>query len=478
MRSNRRDARLDRRDEILTSTSLVSELIINEAVDRETNEMALKSIEPLSELEEMLESINKMPDTKAAIGKCIDDIRDAINSKPSKILSALRLSNSQKGLVDAITAGEVLKFSMLNAMDALRMSFISDFKKELADEVISFNVVGQAPSLVLSNPGRAPFSKVSELGEYHTITHGTHFMIVGPKLTNPGGSIVMRVPTTSFGLQLKNVSPGPIYITGRDSEGNPAAVPDGVKKMFLGNIAIPNRAIIDKKIVDLLTVKRKLNPAKAPDAVKNIVKPNFRVPAPVEGMLTGIYRAIRRSKAVKPPGLDADTFASEVKELTLGEFKRVFNAIVSKTEGAKGDFTTYDLADSLFLGGLAAVSGALGITRTPKVPTSPAAAGSTSVPTGGGAPPPGSPQGRGSSGAPPAPPANAPHHSLRNVLSNPMIAAGSTPAERSANMSKISNALNQDELRRTLNSLTGGAIVFTEGTVDRWCELAGIKEGR
>jgi hypothetical protein len=36
--------------------------------------------------------------------------------------------------------------------------------------------------------------------------------------------------------------------------------------------------------------------------------------------------------------------------------------------------------------------------------------------------------------------------------------------------------LNKDALRGILNTLTAGSVVFTEGTVERWCEIAGIKE--
>jgi hypothetical protein len=55
---------------------------------------------------------------------------------------------------------------------------------------------------------------------------------------------------------------------------------------------------------------------------------------------------------------------------------------------------------------------------------------------------------------------------------------GSNPSEKAANLSTLMNLIDQDEMRVELNRFVGPGVVFTEGTIDRWCELAGIKENR
>jgi hypothetical protein len=55
---------------------------------------------------------------------------------------------------------------------------------------------------------------------------------------------------------------------------------------------------------------------------------------------------------------------------------------------------------------------------------------------------------------------------------HPDIIKGGTDAERARNLAVI----DQDGLRRALNKLTGRNVVFTEGVIDRWRELAGIEE--
>ena len=450
--------------------------LMNEAVDRAAYEMAMKAIEPLSELDDVIDSGTKMPNTQAAIRKCIRDVNNAITSSPDPILSALRLSDAQRDLINAITACEVLKFSMLNAMDAVRMNFITDFRKDLkfyTDEVISYTVVS-APGnrLRLVSPQRVPFSKVKETSSSNVLfktpaSMSPSFMIVGQESASAGGRVVLVVPGSSVGIPVYNVSPGKIYITGRDVDDEPAPVDGTLKSLFL-NLTPPPRAVLDETIEDLSTRSGRSFDLNA------VVASNFRVPGPAEGMLMSIYRSIRGTSSVKPPSIKADDFKNDLKDITLSDFKKYFETLVSKTEGATGDITTYDTADMLFLGGLGAVSGALGITRSP----SPAGGGS-GAPAGGaggagGRGGGGGTGGGGGGGGGPGP--SVARHSLRNILTNPMHVAGATAAEKSANLSKLSSAINSDELRSTLNRLTGGSVIFTEGTVDRWCELAGIKE--
>lgn len=444
--------------------------LMNEGLDRSAYDMAMKAIEPLAELDDIIDRGTKMPRTQAAIRQCIRNVNDAITSDPDPILNALNLSDTQKKLVDSITACEVLKFSMLNAFDAVRMNFITDFRKELkfyTDEVISYTVVGStAGGLRLLNPQRAPFSKVKEMTSYDIIHRGASFMIIGPESSAAGGSVVLRVPGTSLGLPLDNVSPGKIYVAGRNSDDEPAPIANGHKALFLG-VTPPARGMLDDTIESISN-----RPGRDFDLV-SVARSNFRVPAPAEGMLVSIYRAIRGRTAFKPPGITADEFVEDLKIVTLSDFKKYFEALVTKTEGATGDIVSYDIADTLFFAGLASVGGMLGISR----PAGSAPGGGSTSGGTGEDPGDGSASG-GGSGASRGAGRVIVRHSLRNVLTNPMIAAGATPAERSANLAKISSAINQDELRTTLNRLTNGSVVFTEGTVDRWCELAGIKESR
>lgn len=452
----------------LSLTGASSGLLMNEAVDRTSYDMAMKSIEPLSELEEVIRGGAPMRNTQKAIRECIRAVNNAITSEPDPILSALKLSDPQKKLVDAITACEVLKFSILNAMDAIRMNFISDFRKDLKfynDEVVAYNVLGTAPSLRLSNPQRLPFSKVKEMGSYETIRYGRNFMIIGPESTTVGGRVVLRVPGTSLGMQLDNVAPGKIYITGRDAEGEPAAVPSGIKSNFLG-ITAPPRGNLDMKIKDLAR-----RPGKTFN-IDSVVTSNFRVPAPAEGMLAGIYRTIRKKPAIRPPSINAADFAKDIKGITLEDFKKYFNAIVAKTEGATGDLVTYDAADSLFFGGLAAVSGALGLTRRPTPPASGPDAGGGG-PSGGRA----ASSGRAGAGGATAVAAGR-QHSFDNFIRSTSMVKGSTSAEKAANLSTLLNVIDKSNMRQELNRVVGPNVVFTESMVDRWCELAGITEGK
>jgi len=439
------------------------DFLMSEAVDRESYETAMKSIEPLSELEDVMGS--NMPKTQQAIRRCIRNVNDAISASPDPILSALKLSDPQKKLVDAVTACEVLKFSILNAMDAVRMNFVTDFKKELkfyTDEIISLGVAPDSSGgLRLQSPQRASFSKIKDMSAYETIHQGRNFMIVGPEPAGAGKQVVLRVPGSSppIGLPIPNVGPGKIYITGRNDEGEPAPVPGGLKTAFLG-IAAPSRGILGMTIDELSQRDNKKFD------LGNVVKSNFRVPTPAEGMLAGIYRAIRKRPAVQPPDISAKDFTEDLKQITLDDFKKYFETIVAKTEGATGDMTTLDTADTLFFGGLASVSAALGLSKPPPPPPSASgtAAGSGSTaPTSGGA------SGRQAAGV-------ARQHSFDNFIKTTSMVKGADAAEKAANLSTLLNIIDKPAMRKELNRVVGPNVVFTESTIDRWCELAGIKE--
>jgi hypothetical protein len=259
---------------------------------------------------------------------------------------------------------------------------------------------------------------------------------------------------------MRNVPAGKIYLVSRE-EGDPAPVSPLKKRDILG-IPLTPRGSLDKTLDFLSTDTTRDKTFDLPAVVDR----NFRIPAPAMGFVESIYRSIRARPPIQPPNLAASDLSNELKDLTLAEFRTYFRALVEKTTTATGDMTTYDVADTLFLGGLAWVSGILGITSSPPSAPAPTAPGS-----GGGSAPgstaPGGASGGGGGGR---------RHSLNNILSDPSIVSGATPAERAANLRALRSAVNQEELRRALNTLTAGTVVFTEGVVDRWNELAGIKE--
>ena len=447
--------------------------LLEASVDRSSFDSALKSIEPLSDLEDLMKDVDpittrhSMPKTAKAIRDAINRVNKAISSSPDPILSIVGLDNKQKELVDAITAAEVLKFSILNSMDAVRMLFINDFKKNLRifdDEAISYNVVPNGSiGLKLSTPQRVPFSVAKDVRPYEIHSHGRTFMVIGPETSGPGDSVSLRVPGSSSPLVIRNVNPGKIYLTGRNTDGEPEPVNKNLKQLFL-KIPPPSTSDIDliSKKIGKIATDRKFN-------LKDTVSKNFKIPQPAEGTIVSIYRAIRRTSAVSPPTMPSDDLFKDLNNMSLERFKKIFNAFVEKTSNSTGDMSTYDLTDTLFFSGLAIVSGMLGTAPPP----GPAAGG-----TSGGTTSPGITGGSTAASGAGGPTGGAARHSLKNILSDPTIATGATPAERATNLNTLKSSINQDALRSALNTLTGGSVVFTESIVDRWSELAGIKESK
>ena len=454
-------------DEVSLS-NMSMEFLIDEAVDRSAFEAALKSIEPLSDLEEVISKNEPMPETTAAIRRAIDRVNKAISSKPDTILSALGLSDPQKELLNAITSAEVLKFSILNAMDAVRMYFINDFKKNLKfydDEIVSFNVIDAGGGRAsISRPQRAPLSVLKDLGSYEIHEQGRSFMIIGPESSATGLRGYIDVPGRGR-LPVKGVVAGKIYLAGRNSDGEPEGVKVGLKQLFLKISPPPGgKGELLMKIEDLAT-----RPGKSFD-LKKTVKENLRIPEPVEGTVISIYRAIRGRPAIEPADLDADNFSDDLKNITLESFRKYFEAFAEKTSTSTGDLASYDLADTLVYSGLATVSGFLGLTRPPTP-----RGGEGDAATGGGSDGGGGGRGGGAGGGGGR---GGRQHSLRNFLNTTKIVKGANPAEKASNLSTVMNLIDQDEMRSELNRFVGPGVVFTEGTVDRWCELAGIKENR
>jgi len=459
--------------------------LLEAPTDRSSFESAEKSIEPLSDIEDLASTLG-MTKTATAIRSVINRVEQAITAEPNPIMKALGLSDAQKELVESVTAAEVLKFSMLNSMDAVRLLVVNEFKKNIKffnDQAVIYNVVaGPGGTARVSQPQSTPFSNAKAVSPYEIYLQGRSYMIIGPETSGDGVSVTIPVPGRG-GLPLSNVTPGKIYITGRDSDGEPMPIQDGLKNLFL-KVSTPSKGSLVEKLSVIAG-----SPTKGFN-LEDVITRNFKVPAPAEGTIVSIYRAIRKNTAIRPATstLNPAEFAAELGELTLENFKKFFSTMVEKTSNATGDMTTYDLADTLFFTGLASVSGMLGTTPPPG-PAAGAAGGGAGP--GAGAPPPpssgaagaagaagaGGGGGSGGGGGPGGGGGGGARHSLGNILSDPRVALGASAAERSTNLATLNTVLNQDQLRRSLNALTGGSVIFTEGAVDRWCELAGIKEG-
>lgn len=441
--------------------------LLQEEVDRSLYDTAKNSVEPLKEIAASASKFG-MTETAKALNAAAGNVASALADDPKaleKILGAMGLSKKQGSLVDAITAAEVLKFSILNSMDATRLLILKEFKTEAlkfyTDEALEFRVVkvaaGQLP--YVRDAASVPFAKIDELGELDIYFQGPDFMWVGKASDNEPKDVYVNIP--GFGWSpIPNVSADRIYLVGRTNEGDPSPAPPGAKSLFRRISGVPDRGSLDKT-VDSIT-----------GYDKSIAEKNFRIPPPAEGAVVGIYRAIRKRSSITPPALSAGDFVNEMEKLTLEQFKELFKVVVENTTGSSGDVVSYDAADSLFFAGLSAISGVLGTTK----PQGPGGGKAPPPPPTGAAPAQGSAGGSaaGGGGGGGAPARQPVQHSLRNILSRPSIVAGSTAAEREANLRSI----NQDALRRELNSLTAGSVIFTEGTVDRWCKLAGIKESK
>lgn len=462
IKKNHKDNLMYERDMVSLSSNGMGFLL--EDVDRSQYEKALQYIEPLSELEDIFA---KLPITQAAIRNVISRVNKAMASEPDPIIAAIGLDNSQKKLVNACTAAEVLKLSLLNAFDSVRQLMITDFKKTIKfydDNAIELSVIksSRRNEFDVINPRSVPFSTINSLGSYNTYWNSPHQMIIGAESSKTHAKGTWRIPRASSLITIDHVPVGKVYLVKREG-GEPAPVDEFIKGQIL-NIVPPPRGNLDKTIESLS------NSAGKTFDLNQVVKRNLKVPAPTVGFIETIYRRIGGRPAVSPTNIPADELSIEIGKLTLSEFKEYFNALVKRTTTSTGDITTVDIADTLVLGGLAYIGGLLGISK----PASTAATGTI--------PPPGAPP-AATSGVSPAvsrggsggrstgeeSSVGVPRHSLSTILSRPSIV---NTADRDA----VLRGINQDALRRELNSLVGGSTIFTEGTVNRWTELAGIKE--
>jgi len=462
--------------DIYSLNEMSMSFLLDEAVDRSMFDTALRTIEPLSELEDLITAgSNEMPNTAKAIRDVIKSVNDSISAKPNPILSAMGLADPQRDLLNAITTAEVLKFSILNAMDAVRMMFITDFKKNnlkfFEEEAVVYNVVDAGPGAArLSTPQRVPISKVKELGSYEIYEQGNNYMLIGPESAGAGRTATWNIPGVGS-FAISNLSLGKMYLVGRGSDGEPTPVPDGFKTLFLRVVKPADRGVLDKTIDFLATDPSRGN--KTFDLGK-VVKDNLRVPQPVEGTIVSIYRAIRKKQAIQPTTLTPIELTSDIEGITLDAFRKYFEALVEKTTNSTGDMVSYDIADTLVFGGLASISGMLGLTR-PEGGREDGSVAGGGASAGGGR---GTGSAGGSGGSAGAVRGASRSHSFNNFINTPSIVKGATPTERAANLSTVLGLIDRDSMRQELNRFVAPNVVFTEGTIDRWCELAGIKEGK
>jgi hypothetical protein len=484
-------------------------LLLEDTVDRSAYNTAQVSIGPLSAFESLIRP--SMPNTANAFRASIKKITAAVSANSdleSSITSALGLSKPQQELIDAITASEVLKFSVLNAMDAVRMLLLTDFEKVsplFEDEAIVLDVKkpiaipnhlrarsGPTHELAhISHPQRVKFSSIKNLGDLDILANETDCMIVGPSGDADKFNVKLDNITSTHPFIFKNLPLGKSYLVGRDSEGNPA--PLGLrKKSLIVKIAVPSdRGVLDKTIKDL---------AARTDVGFNldeVVKSNFKLPDAAESMIVKIYRHFRNTAPSlrAPADLKVAEFITDIESLKLWQFKKFFEDIVSKTSNAIGDMETFDITDRLVLGGLTAISAYFGFSPPTEPSTSSTSSGSSNSGTGetsgpdagsgrsGGAGGGGGSGGTGGTGGGSGGSGGGSggggnglvQRSLHTFLSTPEIVKGSTPAERSANLASLNNLINKDGLRRELNRVVSRPTMFIE-SIERWQELAGIKE--
>jgi hypothetical protein len=322
-------------------------------------------------------------------------------------------------------------------------------------------------------PQRVPFSSIKELGNFEIYDHSNLLMVIGKESSSAGQQIKIPIRGSTQFIELNGVPVGKIYLTGRDPDGKPSPVPPSTKEKML-NVKKPVDSVYQKTISELSSRPDKKFELNA------VVAANFTIPTEVEGVITSIWRTLKKSPAVKPIKLSPATFAKELGPLTLLEFKKYFEALVARTSNASGEMSTFDLADTLFFTGLAAVSGILGLAPPP----GPSAGGGSAAagaaagaaggrgaggPSGGGA---GGGGGGGSGGGG----GGTVNRSLNNFLNTTSFIKGANSAEKAANKASLDAIIDRDAMRRELNLFAGGSnFVFTE-SVDRWCKLAGVKE--
>ena len=474
--------------------------------DRSALDLATRAIEPLSNVESAIETL--MPNAAIGIRKSINAVNKKMSETPglaSSVMSAVGLTSKHKDLIDAITKTEVLKFSILNAMDAIRLLVLSDYKKIdkfYSDQVVALQIIPPTgPSPTIARFGQAktvPFADVKSLGDDYTVyIRETSFMLVGPETSAP--LIPARLDLRGAPPMFARVPTGKLFFVQRNSEGDPDPVNAALKMMFLNLAAAPAPGVLNKTINDR-AVARSFD-------VEDVVKNNFKVSTAAAGKIENAFRIFKqRSPDLKPDSslLDPVNLAADLGSLTLKDFKECFAAFTDNTTTDAGDMDTYDLADTLVLTGLSAIVGVFTGTRE-AVPGAPGAGpgapggsgggsgggggdgggsgggggGSGGGSGGGGSGGGGSGGGSGGGGRGGGGGAPLRSQSLDNFIRSTAIVKGANAVERNANLGSLMNLIDQPALRRELNRVVGPDFVFTEGhDVERWKKLAGIKEGK
>jgi hypothetical protein len=400
-------------------------------------------------------------------------------------MSAVGLTSKHKDLIDAITKTEVLKFSILNAMDAIRLLVLSDYKKIdkfYSDQVVALQIIpptGPAPTIARFGQAKTvPFADAKSLGDDYTVyIRETNFMLIGPETSAP--LIPARLDLRGAPPMFARVPTGKLFFVRRNPEGDPAPVEGPLKQLFLNLASAPAPGVLNQSIDARST-------AKGFD-VNDVVNDNFKVSTAAAGKIENAFRIFKqRSPDLKPDTsqLDPSDLADDIKNLSLKDFRECFAAFTDNTTTDPGDMETYDLADTLVLTGLSTIVGMFTGTREPTpgassgagpgapgVPGAAGGAGGSGVPGGAG--------GAGGGGAGGGRGGGAPlrSQSLDNFIRTTAIVKGANAAERNANLGSLMNLIDQPALRRELNRVVGPSFVFTEGhDVERWKKLAGIKE--
>jgi uncharacterized membrane protein YgcG len=459
------------------------DFLLEATSDRSAIDLATKAIEPLSNIESAIDS--KMGQTADGIRKSINAVNKKMSETPglaNSVMSAVGLTSKHKDLIDAITKTEVLKFSILNAMDAIRLLVLSDYKKIdkfYSDQVVALQIIPPTgPSPTIARFGQAktvPFADVKSLGDdYAVYIRETNFMLIGPETSAP--LIPARLDLRGAPPMFARVPAGKLFFVRRNPEGDPAPIEGSLKLLFLNLATAPAPGVPNKTIAARAAAKN--------FDVDQVVNDNFKVSTAAAGKIENAFRIFKqRSPDLKPDRsqLNPADLADDIKKLSLKDFKECFAAFADNTTTDPGDMETYDLADTLVLTGLSTIVGMFTGTKQatpgasagngPGAPGAPGGAGGPGAAGGAG--------GGGGSGGAGGAGGGAPlrSQSLDNFIRSTAIVKGADTAERNANLNSLMNLIDQPALRRELNRVVGPNFVFTEGhDVERWKKLAGIKE--
>lgn len=459
--------------------------ILREAATREVYELASNVASTMGQLESDLKN---MPKLTKAIAKARQEIISAINADESWLMRKLGFKDKNQSLSNAIIEAEMLRLAALNAMDSVKLTIIKDFNKatRLDDsEIIKWTatpITGGASRGAVSQPRRAPFSEIAGL-DYEIYSAPGSMMVIGPKPTGALNDISFSAPGwPAGGLTLFDVPFGNFYLTRVDDDGDPSPLLKTDKTATLA-IRDTTPAELGKTISSLVAAEKRSRGRGSTLDLQQIISDHFKVPTDEQGFIETLARKIfsrPRIGSFDRFYKSADMY-SDVRSLTLNDFKKNYVMLKDKTLPGSGD-RPIDEIDAVVAGGLTSLAVALGMrppAPPPASPGSPAASGgSASAGSSGaaGAPAPGGPGGVSPGRTSRATPMN---RSLRNFLQNNVeIVKGADSAEKQRNLQTLLNTLDTDGLRRELNRAVGPTVVFTEGNIDRWRELAGIPKER